>query len=403
MHASPLPARSPDGPTDGPVAGRRQFIRLVGGGLVLAAAGTVAGCGSDPPEEAVRAWQTPGAESDVRRFMLAHALLAPNPHNRQPWIADLTEPDSIHLVCDGERLLPETDPFGRQILIGCGAFIELAVIAATQRGIAVTVDLFPGGAPAPEALPKGTRVASLRLGSAGSARPDPLHDQITRRHTRRSPYAAGRALPAPLTQTWASTADASGMRSGIVMDEKALPPIRRITREAFEIECVTPRTWLESARLIRIGPEAILAHRDGISLNSLKIRFAHAAGLFDPMKVPQRGSSDLQRIMESWAPWETGSGYLWMATKGNSRAAQVAAGRTYVRTHLQATAAGVDMQPLSQALQEFPEMRGPRQALHHALGIDPQRETLQMLARVGFSTEPAGPSPRRELRDLLRT
>ena len=66
---------------------------------------------------------------------------------------DQREAGKIHLLCDGERLLPETDPFGRQILIGCGAFLELAVIAAAQRGLAVQVDLFPEGPPAANALP----------------------------------------------------------------------------------------------------------------------------------------------------------------------------------------------------------------------------------------------------------
>jgi hypothetical protein len=35
--------------------------------------------------------------------------------------------------------------------------------------------------------------------------------------------------------------------------------------------------------------------------------------------------------------------------------------------------------------------------------LDPATTTLQMLARVGFATEPTGPSPRRELGTLLRT
>jgi hypothetical protein len=144
---------------------RRSFIRLVGGGAVLAATASLAGCSNELPEAAIRPWRSPDRETDMRRFMLAHALLAPNPHNRQPWIADLREAGRIHLSCDGERLLPETDPFGRQILIGCGAFLELSVIAAAQRGVSVRVELFPGGAPADRELPKGSRVATLVLGT----------------------------------------------------------------------------------------------------------------------------------------------------------------------------------------------------------------------------------------------
>lgn len=389
--------RPPPAATDAPAPGRRQFIRLVGGGAVLAAGGALAGCSAAMPAAAIQPWTAAAGQTEVRRFMLAHALLAPNPHNQQPWIADLREPGRIHLVCDGERLLPETDPHGRQILIGCGAFVELAVIAAAQRRLAVTIEWFPGGAPAAEALPKGTRVATLVLGEAGSAQPDALFAQITRRHTRKTAYAVGKPLPGDLTRGWTATAAAFGLRSGLVTDEASMAPIRRITREAYEIEAVTPRTWLESARLMRIGPDAIATHRDGISLNSPMVRTLYTVGLFDPMEVPQRGSSSLQRVMDRWVPFETCSGYLWLASSGNDRPAQVASGRAYARAHLQATAAGADMHPLSQALQEFAQMQRPYLAVHRQLGVDPATSAVQMLARVGQALEPVGPSPRRGL------
>lgn len=382
---------------------RRQFIRLAGGGAILAATGGLAGCSSAMPEAAVQAWRDPGAtQADVRRFMLAHALLAPNPHNRQPWIADLREAGRIHLLCDGERLLPETDPFGRQIMIGCGAFVELAVIAAAQRGLGVQVDLFPDGPPAANTLPAGTRVATLTLGAAGSAKPDPLFAQIPRRHTRKTAYDNQRALPGTLAAAWTATAQAFGLRAGLVNGEAAMAPIRQVTREAFEIETTTAKTWLESARLIRIGPDAIAKHRDGISLNDPFVRLVHSVGVFDPMKVPAPGSSDFKRVMDRWVPFESGSGYWWLAGADNARATQVATGRAYVRQHLQATAAGADMHPLSQALQEFPEMRGPYAAVHKLLGVDPGRGAVQMLARVGFATRPSGPTPRRDLASMVR-
>jgi hypothetical protein len=382
---------------------RRSFIRLVGGGAVLAATGTLTGCSGELPEAAVQPWRSPDHETDTRRFILAHALLAPNPHNRQPWIADLREAGRIHLTCDGERLLPETDPFGRQILIGCGAFLELAVIAAAQRGVSLKVELFPGGVPADQALPKGSRVTTLVLGEPGSAPADPLFAQIVRRHTRKTAYASDRALPEALVRSWGETAASFGLRSGVATGAAAMDPIRRITREAYEIEATTARTWLESARLMRIGPAAIAANPDGISLNSPMVRALHTVGLFDPMEVPARGSKTLERVMERWVPFETGSGFLWLASPDNSRPTQVASGRAYVRAHLLATAAGVDMHPLSQALQEFTEMRGPREAMHKTLDLAASGATLQMLSRVGFATESRGPSPRRSLESMLLT
>ncbi len=385
------------------VSSRRSFIRILGGGAVLAAAAPLSGCSSEFPDAAVQPWRSPDRETDIRRFMLAHALLAPNPHNRQPWIADLREPGRIHLICDGDRLLPETDPFGRQILIGCGAFIELAAIAAAQRGISVKVDLFPGGPPADQELPKGSRVTTLVLGDHGSAPADPLFAQISRRHTRKTAYAIDRALPEALVRSWGETAASFGLRSGVATGVAAMDPIRRITREAYEIETITARTWLESARLMRIGPAAIAANPDGISLNSPMVRALHTVGLFDPMEVPARGSKTLERVMERWVPFETASGFLWLASPDNSRPTQVASGRAYVRAHLLATAADVDMHPLSQALQEFTEMRAQRVAIHKTLGLDASGATLQMLSRVGFATESRGPSPRRSLGSMLLT
>ena len=191
----------------------------------------------------------------------------PTPHNRQPWIADLRSEPDIVLICDGQRLLPETDPHGRQILIGCGAFIELAVIAAQSQGVAVAVEMFPAGEPGAAAVPAGTTVARLRLGARASAAPDPLFSHVRQRHTNKSAYADNRPLPRELSADWQSSAERFGLRFGVV-GGAASADVRRITHEAYEIECLTPRTWLESARLMRIGPDEISRHRDGITLNS---------------------------------------------------------------------------------------------------------------------------------------
>ncbi len=382
---------------------RRRFVSLIGGGAVLASSATLAGCGNGMPEAALQPWLERADPSDLRRYMLAHALLAPNPHNRQPWLADLRRDGEITLVCDAQRLLPETDPFGRQIVIGCGAFIELAVSAAAERGVAVQVQSFPDGAPTADRLPGGHAIARLVLAQPGSALPDPLFAQIRRRHTHMGAYDNARPVPAALAASWSSTAQAAGLRAGVVDEGARLQALRALTRRAYEIECTTARTWLESAHLMRIGPDAIARHRDGISIAAALPRLMHAIGLFDPLQVPVPGSTGHGAVMDRFDAFLTGSGYLWLATPGNGRGAQLATGRAYVRAHLMATAAGVDMHPLSQALQEFDEMRESRLEAHRLLGLEPSQHTLQMLARVGYGVKPTGPSPRRELNTLLRT
>ena len=380
---------------------RRRFIQLWGGGAVLAAA-PLAGCVSGYPRAATLAWKQANDSSEIRRCMLAHALLAPNPHNRQPWIADLRREGEIHLVCDGERLLPQTDPFGRQILVGCGAFIELAVIAAAERGHRVRVEPFPAGEPGLRELPANRVVARLVVERDANLPKDDLFAQIRRRHTNKSAFDNARAVPAPVWAAWRRGATDLGLLAGAITDASPMVQMRRITRESYQTECTTDRTWLESAQLMRIGPDEIEKHRDGISLMGGMPRLLSAVGMFDRFEVPKPGSPGFQRVMDRWAAFETGSGYFWLASSSNSRSQQLAAGRAYVRAHLQATAAGIDMHPLSQALQEFVEVQPQYDALHRLLGFDPARNTVQMLARVGYGGAAAGPSPRRELGQLIR-
>jgi hypothetical protein len=385
---------------------RRSFIRLAGGGAVMAAASaSLQGCASSTyPAVAVQAWQPADKTLEIRRWMLAHALLAPNPHNRQPWIADLKREGEITLICDGERLLPETDPFGRQILVGCGAFIELAVLAAAERGYSVAVDVFPEGEPALTQLPNGAVVAKMTVKQDSLIKPDALFAFVLKRHTNKSEYDMQRQVSdSNWKQLTASSLAgvAAGLRTGFVTDAATMQKMRAITKTSYEIELTTANTHLESMRLLRIGPNEIATHRDGISVNGLMPRILVAAGMFDRMAVPKKGDSNHQRMMDRWLPYETGSGYLWLASTGNSRKQQVAAGRAYVRTHLTATSVGINMHPLSQALQEFKEVQSSYADMHRLLGFDPASTTLQMLARVGYAIKPSEASPRRDLKTIL--
>ena len=381
---------------------RRRFIRIAAGGAVLAAL-PLAGCSSANPTSAVRAWQDPEGTADLRRWMLAHGLLAPNPHNRQPWIADLRRDAEITLVCDAERLLPETDPFGRQVLIGCGAFIELAVIAAAERGHRVQVTLFPDGVPSRRELPGGSAIARLSVAPDAALLRDPLFMQIRRRHTHKGAYDDTRAVPAQAWRSFQSSATERGLMAGSIDAPDPMAALRRITRDSFEAEILTPRTYLESARLMRIGPAEIEQYRDGVPLMGTAVRLMAGVGAFDRFEVPRRDSSNYRQTMALWSRYESGSGYFWIASHDNSRAAQIESGRAYVRAHLHATAAGIDMHPLSQALQEFAEVRPQYDALRTLLGFGDSGATVQMLARVGFGREAAGPAPRRELSQLLRS
>ncbi|MEO1798372.1 MAG: hypothetical protein AAFR53_15380 [Pseudomonadota bacterium] len=86
----------------------------------------------------------------------------------------------------------------------------------------------------------------------------------------------------------------------------------------------------------------------------------------------------------------TAMGYVWISTPGNTREDQLATGAHWVRVNLAATAEGLGFQPLSQALQEYPEMAALYDEVHARLA--PEGGTVQMLCRLGYGPDvPASP------------
>jgi len=387
---------------------RRQFIRLAGGGVVFAAVAGSAGCSSELPAEALAPWNGPGAEPDLRRWLLGHAILAPHSHNLQSWLADLRTPGEITLRVDRSRLLPETDPFSRQIMMSHGTFLEMLDLAARERGMRADIALFPEGEFGPLKL-DDRPVARIRLAADPAVAKDPLFGQILRRHTNRSAYDPQRTVPAEawlaMAMAMAAAGAAPGLRFGHVGadDAQALATHRAIANEAWRIELVTPRTVMESFRVLRVGAAEVAQHRDGLSLMDPKVVLLERLGLFDRSRPPAPDDyATTSQITDFNAKLASTPGFLWMVSEGNGRATQIAAGRAYARVQLAATAQGVAMQPLQQALQEYPEQAAPHAAIHRLLGAPQPAQTLQMWARVGYAPA-VQPAPRRALDAFIQS
>ncbi|KPF77839.1 twin-arginine translocation pathway signal protein [Brevundimonas sp. AAP58] len=370
---------------------RRQFLALAGGGVVLAAGGGAAAwLTTRTPERALAPWKA-AAESeyaDARLHALSYAILAPNPHNRQPWIADVRTPGEVTLRVDTGRMLPHTDPFNRQITIGLGCFLELMTMAAAERGVGVTLDLFPDGED-PERLTTD-RVAVARFGQPGSARPDPLFAHALDRRSNKEPYDTTRPVdPALLARVLAAarTTPAAGS-----VDEESIRELRALTHEALRIEIETPRTYGESVDLFRIGRAEVERNPDGIDFTGPLFDTLGAVGVMNRRALADPESQMFkQGLAAVFANTDTAMGHLWMVTADNGRTTQITAGRDWVRLNLAATREGLAMQPLSQALQEFAEMKPLYDRVHARLA--PQGGVVQMLARVGYGPRTA-PSPR---------
>lgn len=387
---------------------RRNFIRILGGGTVAAATtlSGLAGCSPTFPAEAIEAWSGPDpalAIKDVRRWILSYAILAPHSHNLQSWVVDLDRPGEITLYCDPSRLLPQTDPFNRQIMMSHGTFLELLDMAAKEQGLRAEIALFPQGAFGPDKI-DARPVAHIRMVSDSTVQRDPLFAQVLLRHTNRKAYDPTRPVPPQVRAALAAAANPAIIRVGQVgpEDSAAMAQHRHIAKEAWRIELITPRTIMESYNVLRVGASEIAQHRDGLSVTSPMVVALERVGLFDRNKVPAPDSSATTGQLKDFnANMDSTPGFLWMVTRDNARSTQIEAGRAWVRVQLAATAQGLAMQPLSQALQEYAEQKQMYADIHALAGATRPGETLQMWARVGYGPAVEG-APRRKLQDLVK-
>jgi len=154
------------------------------------------------PYEAIKSPMPPGGDERLE-CLLAWALLAPSPHNTQPWIWSVQN-GVVELRGDYSRLLPVADPDGRELLIGCGCALEHFLLRLGLEGIRCRVDLLPE-ANEPHLLARVT----TGTGEAPAPRAD-LVDVMPRRRTNRLAYH-GTPMPEALRASLDSACAAFGV------------------------------------------------------------------------------------------------------------------------------------------------------------------------------------------------
>jgi hypothetical protein len=368
---------------------RRAVLSIIGGGTILAAAGAGAHAITRTPATALAPWAEAGLAEEPRRRALSFALLAPNPHNRQPWLVDLSSADEVVLYPDTSRLLPHTDPYSRQITIGLGCFLELMRMAAAEQGYRVETALFPQGED--EKALDGRPVARARFVADPAVPRDPLFAHVMARRSLKEPYDTARSV-APEALAPLGAAAVSGTRFGGTVDAAEVAFFRAFTRDALRIEIETPRTFKESVDLFRIGHREVDANPDGIDFTGPLFETLGLLGLFTRQAALDPASSAFKAGLDAvYANTDTAMGHIWLVSDANTREDQIAAGADWLRVNLAATGSGLAMQPLSQALQEYAEMAQLYAAIHDRLA--PAGGTVQMFARIGYGPT-AAPSPR---------
>jgi hypothetical protein len=370
---------------------RRRFLALTGGGVVLAAGGLGGGfAATRTPRRAIEPWTAAGsAYREPRLRALSYAILAPNPHNLQPWKVDISQEGKAILYVDTARLLPETDPFSRQITIGLGCFLGLLEMAAAEDGYRTHTDLYPDGSD--DTRPDERPVAVVRFEEDATAARDPLFSQVLLRRSTKEPYDLAR----PVEEESLRALEAVALPGAAVRAEAEagiVETLRELTWNAWLVEYTTPAKLRESIDVMRLGKREIEANPDGIDVGGGMLEFLIVSriitreALADPSSFAFRTGEDMYRAM-----CDTSQAFVWVNTPANTRRDQIAAGLSWLRVNLEATRLNLGVQPMSQALQEYPEMQEYYDEAHRMLASG--GETVQMLGRLGYS-QSVPPSPR---------
>jgi hypothetical protein len=380
---------------------RRNFLTVVGGGSILAASLSIGGFTlTRTPKRALKPWKKAGSfYTDPRERALSYAILAPNPHNRQPWKIDLSQSDTIKVLIDTDRLLPHTDPFSRQITIGFGCFLEVLRMAAAEDGYRISEQLFPQGSD--EKKLDNRPVAVVTFVKDKTVAKDPLFAHVLQRRSLKVPYDIQRPIPDKALAVLNASVK-SHLRIDATNDPDQVASLRRLTTSALKLEINTPHTYKESVDLFRIGKAEVEANPDGIDFSGVLFDTLSLFGQFSRELALDRSSpaykQGISAVLENT---ETAMGHVWLVSQTNTRKDQVSAGRDWVRINLAATGIGLGAQPLSQSLQEYPEMLDYYTEIHALLA--PNGGTVQMLARLGYGKS-VPPSPRWELSEkIIRT
>jgi hypothetical protein len=366
---------------------RRSILTVGAAAAAISATGAVL-YGRGPGEAVAREpWRKAGGSfGDPRLDALAFAILAPNPHNRQPWRFELNADRRIIVRCDLNRLLPETDPYSRQITIGFGAMLELLQMAAAEKGFSAEITAFPEGF---DSVALDDRPVAFVDFLESDAEPDPLFRYALQRRTNRSNFTAD-IPPASVVEDLGKALNATIGFDGTV-DETRVASLADLAKRAWRIEYENDATRRESINLIRVGNREIAANPDGIAISGTAMGLLRVAGVLSPKNLDTPGKMAFETGLNSYLEnISTSRGFVWLTTKDNSRASQITAGRSWVRINLAATSIGLAVHPLSQALQEFPEMAAPYAEIHDMLG---DGGTVQMFGRIGYASAPP-PSPR---------
>lgn len=384
------------------------ILSSIGTVLIIALASLLIISGIFESAKYLEPWQKTYSQKfdDPRIQLMAHGLLAANGHNMQPWKIRLAKDDHMvfYLYADSDRLTNEADPFARQMMITQGAFLEYVKIAGDEIGYKAAVELFPNGGYDEQKLQASMKtkpVAKIRL-TKDKPQNSPLYDPLFLPDTNRAAYQSNKLTSEQIDQLETINTDVN-MSINIFQDKENAERLGSYAMKSASIEAGVNRVMQETDTIFRANEYQKNKYRYGFSVEgqgTSGIMQHVLQGLVTVLPSLNSGKAASDMFIQSTRTSVVNTpAYAMIITNDNNRSSQVESGMLYSRLILTAHRLGLVMQPLSQVLEEYPEMKEPYTSIHRDYASN--GATIQMLVRLGKPTKEVPQSMRRDVMDLI--
>lgn len=277
--------------------------------------------------------------SEAMRTAVSVARFAPSLHNTQPWQWRLAA-GSMDLHTDRSRHMRVTDPKGRLMILSCGAALRYARIALQIQGFThPSVHRIEHGRAATD------EVLLARLTPAEHEEPTPasMHELrlMMQRHTDRGPVR-DEPVPAGTLERLQQAGEKNDAQLHLFRDRQ-VTELAAITGQAQRLAEADPRRQAEL-------DEWSTAHqRDGIGVPRSNVNTRPGRVRVTPRRFgPAR---PLPPVDPAESPTDAAATYAVVHVPVDTPPAWLRAGEALVAIWLAATAAGVAVQPFSEAIE----------------------------------------------------
>ncbi len=326
---------------------------------------------------------------DPRKQIIAHGLLASSGHNTQPWKFVLSDDQTFFdMYIERCHLTSEVDPDRRQLFISQGTFLKNIKIASEVLGydLDITYDFI-------EDWNIYQRLAKITLKKTNSKR-HKLYDYLFKPDTHRGIYKE-MTLSDEAKKQMKAIAASYGLDIKIFETSNDVKYIGNLALEGAFIEARNQDVMNETCRLFKNNETSKRTNPYGFSLegqglSAFMIWFIQILMRFFPSfnHPDQTKKAFLNGTHKAIAHTYT---YLMITCDDLDPKTLIEVGMLYQELILNLHDLGLVIQPLSQAIEVYDDMKPVYEKIHKAYG---QEKNIVMLARVGYPEKPFNHSMR---------